>query len=377
MEDMSKEELETKKKMIEMGTWYAPLTIETLFSKYFSMILFAFLPFVGFWLGVGYESGKKVGDNLFAQEQDMQADIVNEQKEDTNKRLSEDWTWEDFASEKWGFDVTYPSYLIPSEHEHGIVFYRTISKDKKEIKITEVSIGIDFYRNKNEQDIESWYLNTVSKFAQKYERRIIDGQVVIASVSNPDIYLGDIVEYEIYYIPVGKHIVYVTVPCQYSEQSDDYMRIVESLKVDSKSILIPDIEELQLIKYPYGKIVEIVEEEGQRLIVIREQHFFNTSWSRYVGDSINGYIWGQESANIITLPVADEVDEWLNCGQISSLEEMDRASAYAKATGEEYFDALGVESGCARKWDRESGGSYWLVQSEEGVITDLIIQYVP
>ncbi len=53
-ENIHKEPLATEKKMIEMGTWYAPLTIETLFSKYFSMVLFVALPFLGFWLGVEY-----------------------------------------------------------------------------------------------------------------------------------------------------------------------------------------------------------------------------------------------------------------------------------------------------------------------------------
>ncbi len=61
-ENMHKEPLETEKKMIEMGTWYAPLTIETLFSKYFSMVLFVALPFVGFLLGFLYAGQECVED---------------------------------------------------------------------------------------------------------------------------------------------------------------------------------------------------------------------------------------------------------------------------------------------------------------------------
>ena len=37
-----------------MGTWYAPLTVETFLSKYFSIILFILMPFIGFLLGIGH-----------------------------------------------------------------------------------------------------------------------------------------------------------------------------------------------------------------------------------------------------------------------------------------------------------------------------------
>ena len=57
MEDGHEQQSLTENKMIEMGTWYAPLTKETPLSKYFSLALFIFLPFLGFWFGVEYKFG--------------------------------------------------------------------------------------------------------------------------------------------------------------------------------------------------------------------------------------------------------------------------------------------------------------------------------
>ncbi len=50
---------------LERDKWYSPLTRVTPLSKYLSLALFIILPFVGFWLGVGY--GEKV----------MQSSVVN------------------------------------------------------------------------------------------------------------------------------------------------------------------------------------------------------------------------------------------------------------------------------------------------------------
>jgi hypothetical protein len=45
-------------------TWYTPLTKSTSLSKYFAMAVFIVLPFIGFWLGVRYQTGIVVSNDI-------------------------------------------------------------------------------------------------------------------------------------------------------------------------------------------------------------------------------------------------------------------------------------------------------------------------
>jgi len=78
MENIVQEHTQTEKNMVKMGTWYAPLTIETVFSKYFSMLVFIALPFIGFVVGVGYGRNLKLENvnDLFKEQEVGKQEIM-------------------------------------------------------------------------------------------------------------------------------------------------------------------------------------------------------------------------------------------------------------------------------------------------------------
>lgn len=77
------------------------LTTVTPLSKYFAMILFISLPFVGFLLGIKYQETINLQTN---QSEDIIS--INKRPTPTSKNINE---WEIYTNKKYGFSFNYPS----------------------------------------------------------------------------------------------------------------------------------------------------------------------------------------------------------------------------------------------------------------------------
>ncbi len=123
---MGGEEQQQTQTKASSGKWYTPLTRVTPLSKYFAMSLFVTLPFVGFWLGVGYGQSHQVSSSKETQtnpvesedvfniskSEDVESFFEKDAKErDPRMNLDESWL---YSNERLGFTIQVPNMVGPS-----------------------------------------------------------------------------------------------------------------------------------------------------------------------------------------------------------------------------------------------------------------------
>jgi hypothetical protein len=102
----------------EKELWYSPLIRVTKFSKYFALVLFIALPFIGFWLGMQQRTIEKPEEPTV---------ISNSSKSLEKLSLTTEQNWitynnEEYSSDEIGFLINYPQDWYPQKRNDGYLF---------------------------------------------------------------------------------------------------------------------------------------------------------------------------------------------------------------------------------------------------------------